>query len=163
MTRIATETKVIRDEAMGIDRKVIAGQPVPPDLVAAYEEAGGALTEAPAVTSNRLRDDDAPAPVIASETLVVEDKAMGIHRKVVAGQPVPPDLVEAYQAAGGEAADQGGSEPDPDPVVDYDDWKVDDLKTEVEKRGLDVEGSGQDGRVVKDDLVDALKADDAGE
>lgn len=41
-------------------------------------------------------------------------------------------------------------------------WKVDDLAAEAEKRGLTVEGSGKDGKVVKADLVAALDADDKG-
>lgn len=36
MTEIASETKIVHDKNMGIDRKVIAGQPIPPDLVDAY-------------------------------------------------------------------------------------------------------------------------------
>jgi hypothetical protein len=45
---IATETVVVHDENLGIDRRVIAGQPVPPDLVAAYQaKTGGAATSQP--------------------------------------------------------------------------------------------------------------------
>jgi hypothetical protein len=38
---IATKDVVVHDDNMGIDRKVFAGQPVPPDLVDAYFEATG--------------------------------------------------------------------------------------------------------------------------
>jgi hypothetical protein len=44
------------------------------------------------------------AEVIATETKIVHDPVLDIDRQVIAGQPVPPDLVEAYQDAGGEAA-----------------------------------------------------------
>lgn len=37
---------------------------------------------------------------------------------------------------------------------------VDELKAEAEKRELDVEGTGANGNVLKDDLVQALEADD---
>lgn len=36
--------------------------------------------------------------VIAAETVVVHDDQIGIDRQVIAGQPVPPTLVEAYEA-----------------------------------------------------------------
>lgn len=42
----------------------------------------------------------------------------------------------------------------------YADQGVDDLKAEAEKRQLDVEGTGANGNVLKDDLVKALEADD---
>lgn len=35
---IATETKIVHDAAQHIDRKVVAGQQIPPDLVAAYKD-----------------------------------------------------------------------------------------------------------------------------
>ena len=37
---------------------------------------------------------------------------------------------------------------------------ADELKAEAEKRGLEVEGTGANGNVLKDDLVKALEADD---
>ena len=39
---VAKETVVVHDEALGIDRRVLEGKPVPPDLVEAYEKATGA-------------------------------------------------------------------------------------------------------------------------
>jgi hypothetical protein len=41
---IASDTKIVHDPALDIDRQVIAGQPVPPDLVDAYNDAGGSTT-----------------------------------------------------------------------------------------------------------------------
>lgn len=46
-------------------------------------------------------------------------------------------------------------------VTGYNALKVADLETEAEKRGLEVEGTGKDGKVVKADLVAALEAADA--
>jgi hypothetical protein len=43
---------------------------------------------------------------------------------------------------------------------DYESQDVDDLKREATKRGLDVEGTGSGGNVLKGDLVSALSADD---
>lgn len=39
---IATEDAIVHDPNLGIDRKVFAGQAVPPDLVAPYQEKVGA-------------------------------------------------------------------------------------------------------------------------
>jgi hypothetical protein len=36
---IATEDVVVHDDALGINRKIIAGTQVPPDLIDAYEKA----------------------------------------------------------------------------------------------------------------------------
>lgn len=35
--------------------------------------------------------------VVADHDAVVFDDAMGVHRQILAGQPVPPELLEAYQ------------------------------------------------------------------
>lgn len=40
-TPVATKDVVVHDEDMGIDRKVFAGQSVPPDLIDAYNDAVG--------------------------------------------------------------------------------------------------------------------------
>lgn len=48
-------------------------------------------------------------PVIAKESVVVHDDLLGIDRHVFAGQPVPADLVGAYnaQTVGDDAAATG--------------------------------------------------------
>jgi hypothetical protein len=46
---------------------------------------------------------------------------------------------------------------------DYEAHSPADLKAEAERRGLDVKGTGANGRVLKDDLVDSLLAHDAGD
>lgn len=50
---------------------------------------------------------------------------------------------------------------DEDDEDDYDDWKVAELQAEADKRELEVTGSGKDGKVLKADLVAALREDDA--
>lgn len=93
MSNIATETKIVHDDNLGIDRQVIAGTEIPPDLRDAYENAGGGTTD---------QEPGQPGETIATEDRVVHDEQLGIDRKIVAGQPVPPDLVDAYEAAGGK-------------------------------------------------------------
>jgi hypothetical protein len=58
---IATEDRTVHDEALGIDRKVFAGQPVPPDLVDAYNEAGRRGVSSSRPTS-RARADEPASP-----------------------------------------------------------------------------------------------------
>lgn len=92
------------------------------------------------------------AEVIASESCIVHDDALGIDRQIVAGQPVPPDLVDAYQAKTGDTSASAA------PTVDdnLESATVDELKAEAERRGIEVEGTGANGRVTKDDLLKAL-------
>ena len=141
MGKIATEDKTVHDDALGIDRRVFAGTEVPADLEEAYDKAGGGTADRPP---------DPSGVVIASSDEVVHDEALGIDRKVLAGQPVPPDLVDAYT---GDTVEEsaGGS---------YDSQTVDELQALADSRGLDVEGSGKDGNVLKSDLVAALEASD---
>jgi hypothetical protein len=105
-------------------------------------------------THLNLKGDPVAKEVIASETVIVPDDALGIERMVIAGQPVPPDLVDAYQKkVGGSKADESSS--------GYAAQKVEDLQAEVDRRELTVEGTGKDGNVVKADLVTALEDSDA--
>lgn len=69
-------------------------------------------------------------------------------RLIEQGRAIPVDV--SAPAEGGE------------PVVtaNYDEFSVEDLTTLAEQRGLEVAGSGKDGRVVKADLVAALTASD---
>ena len=104
------------------------------------------------------------ADLIATESLVVFDDVLGFHRKLMAGQAVPPDLVDAYRAAvGDEAAAQtpgqaAGSAPS---QPDYESQAADDLQAEAERRNLTVEGTGANGNVLKKDLIAALRASDS--
>lgn len=60
------------------------------------------------------------------------------------------------------SAEPAGENADVEPEPGYyDDELVEDLQTEADRRGLTVRGTGANGNVVKSDLVDALKADDA--
>jgi hypothetical protein len=157
MTKIATKDLVVKDEALGIERNVLAGQPIPPDLEKAYIEAGGDSDDVPANQSLRFRLDGSDEPLpIAVRDMVVHDDNIGIDRQIKGGQAVPPDLIDAYNAEIGNAPASDQGEP-----VDYDSQQVDDLQAEADRRGLEVEGTGADGNVLKKDLVAALKADDA--
>jgi pyruvate/2-oxoglutarate dehydrogenase complex dihydrolipoamide acyltransferase (E2) component len=94
---------------------------------------------------------------VAKEDKVVDIQLAGVtvQRKVIAGSPIPPDLIDAYNSAGGEtAASETASE------TDYSKLQVEDLEQLAEERGLEVEGTGKDGNVVKADLVKALQHSD---
>lgn len=152
MAKIATEDKTVHDDVLGIDRRVFAGTEIPPDLEEAYEEAGGGTT------------DREPAPsgvVIATSDLVVHDEALEIDRKIIAGQPVPPDLLDAYAEQTGDDVSATAEEPSV-AVASYDDQSVDELQAEADRRGLEVEGTGKDGNVLKADLIAALTDDEKG-
>jgi hypothetical protein len=99
------------------------------------------------------------SPLTANESVTVRDPNLGIMRKVIAGQPVPPELEAAYRdAVGDDVADQQPGEAADDNRVDYDAWSADDVAAEVERLGLEVEGTGANGNVTKADRVKALKA-----
>jgi hypothetical protein len=110
---------------------------------------------------------DPVAEVIATENAVVPDVALGIDRLVIAGQPVPPDLVGAYREKVGdkkaEESPADTAQSDEDSSTSYDDQTVEQLQAEVDQRELEVEGTGKDGNVVKNDLVAALQAADEDE
>lgn len=97
MGKFATETKDVHDDAHGFDRRVVQGTEIPADLLDAYEAAGGK-------TSDSAPDES--GVVVAKSTQTVTDENLGFDRKVVEGQPVPPDLVEAYEGAGGKTASE---------------------------------------------------------
>lgn len=46
-------------------------------------------------------------PVMATETVIVHDDNLNIDRRVILGQPVPPDLIDAYrEKVGDKKADE---------------------------------------------------------
>lgn len=100
-------------------------------------------------------------PPVASETVVVHDHELGIDRRVVAGQRVPPDLVAAYRTKVGD--DATAEDPPEVPTVAYDDQTPEQLAALATQRGLDVKGSGRDGKPLKADLVRAHEAHDRGD
>lgn len=59
----------------------------------------------------------------------------------------------------GKGSAKAKSDPAP---TGFDKLNLDELKAEADKRGLEVEGTGKDGNVLKADLVAALEADDKG-
>jgi hypothetical protein len=63
---IATETKIVHDPDLDIDRLVLAGQPVPPDLVEAYTSEGGSV-DAPTTLAADATDEQIAA-FVASAT-----------------------------------------------------------------------------------------------
>lgn len=74
---------------------------------------------------------------------------------LLAGEPVPDwakDMVQDDDLEAADSSSTGGG---------YSSQSKSDLEAEADKRGLDVEGSGANGNVTKDDLVAALEADDA--
>lgn len=160
MAKIATKDKIVRDPVMGIDRRVLAGQEVPPDLLVAYEEAGGEIS------SSRP---SSPGRVIAAETVTLRDEALGIDRRVIAGLPVPPDLIDAYHDQVGEAAEDDPDENPDDKVGERDNELLDELdadeRAEVEKLVAENDvgqlkawaGHGVDGSAVEL-AVDILEA-----
>lgn len=88
-TKFAGDTRTVADPATGVQRQVIEGTAIPPDLLVAYEQAGGTTID---------REPGRTGEVIAAETVTVHDTALGFDREVIAGQQVPPDLVKAYNA-----------------------------------------------------------------
>lgn len=145
---IATTDAVVHDPIIGIDRKVFAGQAIPPELVHAYRKGGCETREG--------LETHAPGTVIAAKTITVHDDAIGIDRRLIAGQPVPRDLVNAYNAAIGGDDEAGDS-----PAGKYADWKRPALEAEVDERELDITGTGANGNVLVKDLIAALEANDA--
>lgn len=59
-------------------------------------------------------------PVVASKDLEVQDPGSSdplFKRQIIAGQPVPPDLVEAYEAATGGSKGKAQAAPVTDKAV----------------------------------------------
>jgi hypothetical protein len=110
--------------------------------------------------------------VIATESTIVHDPLLDIDRQLIAGQPVPPDLVDAYRAkVGPQTADQDPGQAARDELTGssdntgdrYDDLKVDELQARADDLGLEVTGTGTNGKVVRADLIAALRANDGQE
>lgn len=90
-------------------------------------------------------------------TLVVRHPDTLAATALLAGSELPKwavGLVNAGNLESGASVDSGDGS-------GYGDQKVGDLAAEAEKRNLEVEGTGKDGKVLKADLVAALEADDA--
>lgn len=139
MTEFATTTEVVRDPNLDIDRKVVKGTQIPPDLLEAYQALGE--TEEPESSTNPAIRGLSADVVIAGSTLVVHDDVLDIDRKIVKGTAVPPDLLAAYAAATGDKSADPGNAPEPVKVADIDDYD------EVNAK----------------DLVDLITADNAAE
>lgn len=57
--------------------------------------------------------------MVASKNLIVHDDKLNIDRQIIAGQEVPSDLLDAYQAATGENVDDAKAKVDADSVVEH--------------------------------------------
>lgn len=87
-------------------------------------------------------------------TIVVRNPETLEATALLEGSEVPEwatDLVhpDNLTIGGDSGADKG-----------YEGQTVDELQAEADRRGLEVEGTGKDGNVLKGDLVAALEADD---
>lgn len=58
-----------------------------------------------------------PKQIIASKDVIVHDDDLGIDRQIVAGQPVPPELVKAYTGKTGEKVEDVSQHEGSSPVV----------------------------------------------
>jgi hypothetical protein len=94
---LATETVVVWDDDMKINRKVFAGQNVPPDLVPAYREATGKDTSS---------DEPVDYESWTSEALAEEAARRGL---TVEGTGANGNVVKADNIAALEAADEASS------------------------------------------------------
>jgi hypothetical protein len=90
-------------------------------------------------------------PVIATEDRTVHDNALKIDRKVFAGQPIPPDLVDAYRRMD-DVAPAPGTPPD-----SYKGLKQPALKGLLTERGV----AFPSGPVSNAKLIELLEAADA--
>lgn len=87
------------------------------------------------------------------DTEVPDDFPKDIEKRLLkAKAAVAPTPQSPAGASGSGTTDIG---------KDYDSLSKDELLAEATLRNLDVKGSGANGNIVKDDLVAALKADDA--
>lgn len=117
-------------------------------------------------------DESDPALYGLAQTLVDEKRAVWLGDDGAeiphGGNEVPaqPVIVEQYELSDGRTVDvfTGDTPPPfPDPN-DYEAWTVDDLRAEVSRRGIDlvdIDGTGANGRIVKDDLILVLMGDDS--
>lgn len=95
-------------------------------------------------------------PPVAEETRLVKNPYLGITQRVLAGQPIPPDLVEAY--ASGETVKARSITPNTTTPGEFDvnTASKKDLEAEAKRRELTITGTGSQGNVTKEDLQKAL-------
>jgi hypothetical protein len=91
---------------------------------------------------------------------------VGVRRQIKAGDIIPPGLElenesDAVESTGPDVTGPLATAQTASPITgDYDGQTVEALQGEADRRGLTVEGTGQDGRVLKGDLVAALEGSD---
>jgi hypothetical protein len=103
---IAETTKIVRDPDMNIDREVLAGQPIPPDLIKAYEGTAGSgkspTTAAAVEVPDMATATDEDLDTFAKDSNVKDLVALAADDKGFAQR-----LVEAEQRAHGDKARAG--------------------------------------------------------
>lgn len=82
-------------------------------------------------------------------------------RPIAPGDHVAPDALNPKDMHDARLIIDGAFVAAPSEPVDYDKLELDDLQTRADGRHVKVTGTGSGGRVLKKDLVDALKAADA--
>jgi hypothetical protein len=101
--------------------------------------------------------------VNTTEYLFVGEHAdtLASGRHVAPGDSVPADAVDLDDQHDCNLVDEGRLVPisPPEPSA-YEKQSADELQAEAERRGLEVDGTGADGNVLKKDLVAALEAHD---
>jgi hypothetical protein len=66
----------------------------------------------------RSADQRQRASVVATRDVIVHDDALDIDRQLLAGQPVPPELIDAYQAKVGDTGSRAEAGRDDTAAVD---------------------------------------------
>lgn len=143
------EKDIIARDRAGIERFVAFGTDVPLGWTYVRDAEPAALPPH-ALQPRALANADAIA--------VHADAARTTAERTAAGEATVRETLPDHASTG--AQDTGAGEPHgiaPLPV-NYDDMGVEDLQAEADRRGLEVEGTGANGNVLKKDLVDALKA-----
>jgi hypothetical protein len=113
MPEIAKTDQVVRDQRIGIDRQVLAGQPVPPELLDAYHEAGGETTEA--TPPRRARADQrqrrvASSPAATSSSTTTRSASTGRSSRVPRPAGSPRRVRERDRRVGPHARLRGTSD-----------------------------------------------------
>lgn len=106
MPKIAESDSTITDPNTGLEHKVFAGQPIPGHLLSddereEYEVIGTSTTQ--------------PQGVIADSDDEREDPNTGLTHKIVAGQPIPPNLQTDAEKGESENAEAEEAEPEEEP------------------------------------------------
>lgn len=163
MTPIATEPVYVDDpNAPGVQRLIAApGDEIPADVptvgVVTPPDPASVLSE-PLDGYDALTEDDIVSrlPDLGADELAAVQAYEQAHqaRGSITRYGLRSQVVTSARAKAKSVPAESTSE-------GYDSMSVEDLQAEADSRGLDVQGSGAGGNVVKKDLVAALQANDA--